>query len=828
MDGSGQLQGVSQRRGKALRPAPNGIWSRALQTGCALLLSAALAGGVAAQRPAPEATRVGVVLDGALETTRAALAAFRAEIAAFFGNDARVSFDSAQVAYADWTVRGVRTAVDRLFADRAVDVVVALGALGSHELAHRTALPKPSIAAVVIDATLQGLPAHDGASGVHNLTYIDAAYATVRTLEQFRSVVPFRSLAVLVEPGLPDAIPALAAQLRQQASALGFAVDIVPVAQSGVSALAQLPASTDAVYLGPLDRLAPAGFDSLLAAVKARHLPTFTVLGRQGVERGALAAFAPRDELERRARRTAVDIQRIRAGEDAATLPVVLAAIPELTLNMATARTIGFAPEWQTLIEADLINELPPAQGPSWSVASAAREAMRVHSDVRAAERYVEAGGEEKRRARSALLPQVNFSTTGTMVRDATAAASFGQQPERQLTGSLNFSQVLISDDAWSGYAIAGHQQEGRIAELRRTEMDVALDAATAGLSVLRAQAQARVQRANLRRTRANLELAKLREITGAASLADVYRWQSELATARSSVLQADAQLRVAEVGLNRMLERPLEEPFTIADAVPSDSTFLTSEPHIFDYLGNPETFRVFREFMVGEAVAASPELRQLDASIAAQRRSLRSASRSLWWPTLSLQAAMSSQFARGGAGSTGPQLPTNLGGISAAPDETWSIRFQLSRPVFTGMEREAAKAEASLELERLNLMRTLLQHSIDQQMLDALHVASASWAGIRQAQEAAEAARNNLDLVTDAYARGTVAVISLIDAQQAALNADQRAADATYAFLVDLMRVERAGGEFHFFRSPEAKADLFKRLDAFFRAAGVTPGLAR
>jgi outer membrane protein len=803
-----------------------------IPAGLPMLPAICLAAGVlfpasASAQGAAAATRVGVVLDVASTTTRFALQVFRGEVMSFFSADGAVSFDDRRVVAGDGTPAGASAALDRLFADSTTDIIVALGPIASHELARRATLEKPAIAVVVVDARRQDLPSSDGTSGVHNLTYIDAAYPLGRVLEELRATVPFDSLAILVHPGLLEAMPAIRDEIQRQADTLGFHVDVVTTAGSGTEAVSRLLPATDAVYLGPLDGFEPASYDSLLSALTARHLPTFTVLGRSGVERGALAAFAPGEELERRARRTAVDIQRIRAGEDAASLPIALAAIPELTLNMATARLIGFSPAWQVLIEADLINELPPPEGPSWSIASAAREAMRVHSDVRAAEQYVVAGSEQTRRARSALLPQVTLSTTGTIVREQTAAASFGLQPQRQLSGALNFSQVLISDDAWSGYDIASRLEEGRSAALQRTEMDVALEATTAYLTVLRTQAQARVQRANLRRTRANLELAQLREITGAAGLADVYRWQSELARARQAVLNANAQMSVAEVGFNRMLERPLEQSFTLAEVTPADSSFLTSDPHLFDYIANPGTFRVFRDFMVREAVAASPELRELDASIAAQNRSLQSATRGLWWPTLSVQASLGSSLARGGAGTTGLQLP-GLPATPVAPDATWSLRFQLTRPVFTGLEREAARAQARADLERLTWTRASIKRSIDQQMLVALHLASASWSGIQQARDAADAAQRNLELITDAYSRGAVAVISLIDAQQSALNAEQNAADAVYAFLADLMRAERAAGEFHFLRTAEARVEFFDRLDAFFRAAGVEPAQPR
>ena len=104
------------------------------------------------------------------------------------------------------------------------------------------------------------------------------------------------------------------------------------------------------------------------------------------------------------------------------------------------------------------------------------------------------------------------------------------------------------------------------------------------------------------------------------------------------------------------------------------------------------------------------------------------------------------------------------------------------------------------------------------------MQLGGASWADIQQARAAAEAARKNLELVLDGYARGAVSIITLLDAQEAALKADEAAAGAVYAFLTDLMKVERAIGQFYFFRTPEERQAFLKRLDDFYRAAGVTP----
>jgi outer membrane protein TolC len=143
---------------------------------------------------------------------------------------------------------------------------------------------------------------------------------------------------------------------------------------------------------------------------------------------------------------------------------------------------------------------------------------------------------------------------------------------------------------------------------------------------------------------------------------------------------------------------------------------------------------------------------------------------------------------------------------------------------LFTGFARTAARSQSTIEVDRLTIERDAIDRSVSQQIRAALHQAGASWADIAQTRAAAEAAARNLDLVTDAYARGAVSIVTLLDAQQASLGAELSAANAVYAFLFDLMTAERAVGEFSFFRSTEERRAFVVRLDAFYRQAGVSP----
>ena len=86
----------------------------------------------------------------------------------------------------------------------------------------------------------------------------------------------------------------------------------------------------------------------------------------------------------------------------------------------------------------------------------------------------------------------------------------------------------------------------------------------------------------------------------------------------------------------------------------------------------------------------------------------------------------------------------------------------------------------------------------------------------------AADAARQNLELVADAYRRGVLSIQDLLDAQNAALVADQRAANAVYDFLMDLENAQRAISLFMFMSTPAEMQQWFKEFQEYYAQAQI------
>ena len=777
-----------------------------------VLFACSLAAPLAAQaRPA----RVAIVLDRQSPRYEPLLDAFQREVRGFFRPG---EIELLPPRAADGTGRGVRAVLDQAQRDPSVAVVITLGTIGSHFIARAGALAKPAIAGVVIDASWQGIPQKDGASGVRNLTYVDESYPVATSFAEFHRLTPFRKLALFLDADLLEAIPQLDSAAAGLVRSAGGEAAIVPVRGAVAEVLARIPAGVDAAYLAPLPAMDESEVRAFLAGLNARKLPTLSYMVDPDIRAGALASFEPPENWQRRARRIAGNLQRILAGEAAGSLPVRLVSAPRLTLNLATARTIGFPLSRSLLTDAELVGVDSAGPADTLSLAEAMRAAAQANLNLQAADLEVASGAQNVRLARANLLPQIESNLSETFTKEATAAASLGTQPERLLNGGLSMSLPLYAEDAWAGYGSERRLQQAREARRDEVRLDVVLTGASSFLQVLRARTLAGVRRTNLYRTRSNLEIARLREGVGSASRADIYRWQGEVANARRDLIAAEAQLRSAGLELNRILNRPLDRPVAQRTVSLADPALLAQDSTVLSWLDQPERFNALTGFLVNEALGVAPEVARSEATLAAQKRQHTAAGRAFWVPALSLQGGLSNVFSRGGAGASAPSFPGAA--LPVAPDLTWQFRIQASLPLFTGGSRIATREQTRLDVSRLEVERDAARLSVDQRVRSAMEAAAASYAAIALTRDASEAAGRNYDLVSDGYSRGVVSITSLIDAQTAALNAAESAANAVHDFLLDLMRVERAMGRFGALQTPEQQQTFVQRL----RALRVTP----
>jgi outer membrane protein TolC/ABC-type uncharacterized transport system substrate-binding protein len=757
---------------------------------------------------------VGIVTDGPTDRDALSLPMIRRAISDVVGTDIEIVLSEEHRFEGDWSMPGVNAALDRALADRNVDVVLALGILSSHEAAHRPKLAKPVIAAVVIDPVLQGFPLEAGRSGRHNFTYAADFQNVGAQVRAFQNVVGFRRLVALVDEALLDALPELTRKADELATALKGRIDIVRTGQDPKAVLAAIPPDADAVYVTGLLRFREQDIRELADGLKARHLPSYSVLGRSEVESGLLmTSGGVQQDGERLARRIVLMIQRIADGDDPATFDVSFPTEQRLVINMQTARAIGFSPRWQFLADAEQLNPEPGETRPGLTLVGAMQEALASNPALTASRARLESSADDIAIARSNLLPSIDATATSTRI-DEDRASPITQAEQQSATG-LEFQQLLYSERAWAGLSISKYLNQAQSERTRQDVLDTLESAATSYFDLLRAKSVESVRRSNVENTRKNLETSRVREAVGLAERSDYLRWVAQLARDKQSLLEAESTRRQAEAALVAVLHRPANQSFTTEEAGLDDPLGLVSSPRMQAYLDTPDGWAKFMEYVVSAALEHSPEIGQSRAVIRANERQVTASKRAYFLPDLALVSSGSNAFSRSGAGSDA---------IPGGPDdETWNVSLQVSFPLFTGGSRKAELSQARHDLRASQADLASATDSVEARARIALHRTAGSYPSIELSREAAAAANENLAMVTDAYARGAVSVTDLIDAQESALSAGLAAADAKYAFLSDFIGVLRAMSEFDILLDPESREQWFKQLDDWLRTQKPT-----
>ncbi len=698
----------------------------------------------------------------------------------------------------NWDKASIESALDAAYSDSDVDHVLVLGFVANQLAATRQVFPKPTFLPLILDTGLLASPPVDGTSGIPGLNYLSAYANFASDLDTLSRFVTYRKLVLFVDDSISSAIPVLRDAALQTSRAKG--VDLVMVAHDGSDhrLMNRVPEGTDAVFMAALPRMPSEDFVRLIERINAAGLPSFSFTGVADVELGLLVTDREPNDMGRHARLNALNMQAVMLGDRPENQPTAALQKEQLTINMATARRIGLSPSFDVIADAVLLNRVARATGEEYGLVEIARLAVEQNQDLLAESYGVQAGLEEIERARANLLPQIGASAGHTLRKDSASVAA-GLFAERSNDAAISVDQLLYSDAAAANLKIQKEIQKSRLASLEEFRLDVVQAATTAYYAVLNARSQLAVQDNNLRISKANLELARNRVKIGSSTAADVHRWEAEVARAQIAVLNARAIENQAHDSLARILHKPQGVRLALREAS-FDEPFVMTREEFDQLIASPADYATFSRFYIDRALWQAPELEQLSAQITAKRRELTSQKRSYWLPDFSVGGRYTSNLGQSGLGA-GPQAGEDL--------NDWSIGIQATLPIFSGGLKKANVSRADFELRQLETLRLSTEERIEERIRSQLHAVQAAFAQIQLTAVAAEASMKNFNLVSDAYARGAVNVIELLDAQETSLTASAASAESLYNFLTEIMAMQRAVGGFDFLLSPEERDAL-------------------
>lgn len=753
-----------------------------------------------------------VVVDGPSPLLSAAVDSLVAEASALFGGPA----EAIAVTGGDHTPAVVAGQVTRALSAPGIDAVFVVGPLATAVAAQQAALNRPTVALLGAPLAAHGVAAADP----RRLIGRGAGLLQAADLVRLRQLAPaVRRVVVPVSAAVERALPQLRSELAEQAAPHGLSAEILVVSpQASANPLSGL-SGADAVVLALPGDPAAVGTERLLRAAAAKRLPVVAGLSAEDVARGALLSSQWTQQQRLWARAAALGMQGLLEG--AAPRSLRAQEMPEapassrggqatgrLLLNVHVAQALGLSPSYELLLDAELVDN-DADEADTVSLQTAVRRALQANLSLRAARYGLAAGEARVRRVRAPLLPQASLSADAIWIDQDRGAGPF-PPAERTLTVSGAVQQTLYSARRFGDYGVADEQQRARLGQYNAVKLDLVREVALRYIELMRARDLERVQRRNLHSARINLALAQGRKAAGEVAREEVYRWRIALSSAQQEVARAAANRRKAEAGLNELRSVTPARPLQPAEAHGSALAMLATHPGLGRYFEGPDGLDRLSSFAVDRALASTPELRAARSELAAAERAQTREERAFFLPELALRASLGRRLWTDGAGS-GP--PASLPGL-VVPDRTdWSLGLFASLPLFSGLGDQAAVDEASAEAARKRAELGALALAIERRVHSALLDASAAHQAKRLAAEAAQAARENLSLVRDGYARGSVDVLRLVDAQGQVIATELAEQNAYHDFLSAFVQVEREIGAFSFGPSSMAPGAFLREL---------------
>jgi outer membrane protein TolC len=333
--------------------------------------------------------------------------------------------------------------------------------------------------------------------------------------------------------------------------------------------------------------------------------------------------------------------------------------------------------------------------------------------------------------------------------------------------GQLQFSQLLF-DGGRSIFALRSSQHAKRASEksLDRDSQLLTFSTSSAYFGVLARQNLLELARRALEQRKEQLRLAQARYQVGSVTKLDAMQAEIDLGNQENAVLQAEQELEIARMELNRIMGIDLEESYEVNE----DSVLF--EPAL-------ET-----QTLVERALENRPDLVMLEAQRASNENLVR-AERGSYLPTITFDLSFF-RSQQGGANDSWTFSPDN---------RDTRFGFSMNWDFFSGFSREnrITEAKVSAQNSRYDLLDKKL--SIEKEVKEAVLSLERIYRQSLITRKNRELARETLTLERERYRLGSASLLDLRTAQVTYIQAETDHISKVLEFKTTLAQLEYAAG---------------------------------
>ena len=805
-------------------------------TGANSVLAAQVAPQTKAIQAAPNARTIELafIFDGPSDKNKSILETFQKTITKSLLPDYKAAFPNDLIFVGNWTEQSAKEVSEKALKSRAT-TVISLGYLSSEYLADRKNKNKFVITIGEYGLRDMGSPA-----------FFNPVKQYVNDFILFKKLVPTQhKTAILMNENFyntqKDWNKIIKAKFEEKKCDLDFVV--IPVSAKNVEgSLNKIPSDVDSVFATPLFNLSTEQRKHVYAYLNNKKLPSFSSLGKEDVELGAMLGTSTPDVDRKLAEATSFNICGVLHGMAVKNEKIPFFDDKVIFYNKDAGDAIGYSAPLRLLNNCEVISHV---EKPKYDLSYVFNKMEESNLDIQRKRYLIDAARRSTVSAYLRYLPTLRIDL-GHQTYNKDYAMSYSGVPTRAGQFVLGLDQVIYSPDLVTNIIVKHKKLKFDKAEKVLVEQNMGLQLGFLYVETLMLENMIKVQEEQLNETRENLAIAKVRMQSGFCGKEEVLRWAGQVSEEEKRLLQMKADYNNTRITINKILYKDQKEDYSFAPLTAKDPAFFTNQIHIINHVSTPEKLEKFTEELVKQVIYLSPETTKLKAAIAMKKAEISNYSQKFFMPNAKISFEYGSQFDRNlpyedsahnqlrsgvatntaiqsmeGALNAGMPAEQAIGFGSQQYWNAWNnnpylnldktyARFFIGaqwKPI-EGGHKIAEIARCKAELNELQAYLAQVNTELEMNVREVINRAISKYFMIEKSYKAMFAEAENYQMVKARYLAGKSPINQLADAQHLYLGAKLEAMNSQYNFFKELFWVQRGLVSINWTKaSDEAKA---------------------
>ena len=780
-----------------------------------------------AQKQAINAPKVEIALvfDSDSEKTNSIINTYKPIIEKSMLPDYKAVFADDLIFKGDWSEEGAKAAAEKALKSRA-KMVVSFGYLTSEYLSEKKNKTKNVV--TVDQYAVRAL----------SDKFFNPVQQSVNDFVVFQRLVPnMGKTAILINERVYNSRKDWDKLAEKGLTEKGCNIDfvILPLSNNIEESLASLPEDIGSVYVTQIYNLNTEERRALYSYLNAKKLPTFSSMGKEDVELGALFGTSTPDLDKKLAETLSFNIKNVLKGGAVKTTPVNFVNNNSLYFNKDTAMELGYNPHLRLL--RTTVEVVTTAKAPVRDFGYVLKTFDERNLTVQRKQYLVSAARRSLASAYTNYLPTIRIDL-GYQTYNKDYAYGYQDVPVRGGVATFGIDQMLYAPDLVTNIIVKHKKLRFDKAEKVLTEQNLGLQIAHLYVDFLMLKNVVNIQKEYLDEVSNNLAIAKNRQMAGKCGLEEVMRWTGEYSKAERDLFMMQADFSNLKAHMSQILYTNQAEDFDLAPLSVTDPAFFLSEINIIDHINKPDKMKKFLDMLIEEAIYLSPETTKLKAAIAMKKAEMANYAQKFILPNAKLTWEASHQFDRSLpyydyiSGNMAQMIP--LGPNAAIPvgaglkqlrqqygdgqsnilgRDSQRLMIAAQWKPFEGGKKIAEIARCKAELNELKTYLEQVNTEIEYNIRSVVNRAIAKYVSIERAYKAKFAQGENYKITKQKYLMGKVDVAQAVDSLVLEHEAKIMAANAHNEFFKELIWLQRGLASVNWLNASDEAKNFIQRL---------------